>query len=70
MPSLTRKQRLKIAFGGFLSFIGFGILILMSLIITRTINVESAFQQDLMVNVLAVIGILDILAGVLLLRSR
>lgn len=70
MSYFTRRQRLKIALGGFLSLIGFVVLIFTLLVITKTVNVENISQSDLLVNVMVVIGGLDVLAGVMLLRSR
>ena len=70
MSYFTRKQRLKIALGGFLSLIGFVVLIFMFLVITKTVNVENISQSDLLVNVMVVIGGLDVIAGIMLLRSR
>jgi hypothetical protein len=70
MPYFTRKQRFKIALGGFLSLIGFAVLIFTFLVITKTIDVESTLQSDLLVNVMVVIGSLDFIAGIVLLRSR
>jgi len=70
MSYFTRKQRLKIALGGFLSLIGFVVLIFTFLVITKTVNVENISQSDLLVNVMVVIGGLDVIAGIMLLRSR
>lgn len=70
MSYFTRKQRLKIALGGFVSFIGFVILALTVLVVTKTIDAENILQPGLLVGVMVVIGVLDIIAGILLLRSR
>ena len=70
MPDFTPKQRFRIALGGFISFIGFIILIMAALLITETIDIENILQHNLLAGVMAVIGILDILAGVLLLRLK
>jgi hypothetical protein len=70
MSYFSRKQRFKIALGGFLSLIGFVVLIFTFLVITKTVNVENISQSDLLVNVMVVIGGLDVLAGIMLLRSR
>jgi len=39
-------------------------------VITKTITVENILQPDLLINVMAIIGGLDVLAGIILLRSR
>lgn len=70
MPYFTRKQRFKIAFGGFMSFIGFVVLVLIILAVTKTVNIEKILQPSLLVDVMLIIGGLDVLAGILLLRSR
>jgi uncharacterized membrane protein len=70
MPSFSLKQRLKIAIGGFVSFVGFMILLLAFLTVTRTVNLESVMQNELIVAVAAIVGILDIICGFLLLRKR
>lgn len=72
MSHFTRKQRLKIALGGFLFFIGFVVLICTFLVITKTMDVENVFQSDfsrVLVGVIVVIGSLDILGGILLFHS-
>lgn len=70
MSYFTRKQRFKIALGGCLALVGFGVLIFTFLVITKTVNVENISQSDLLVNVMVVIGSLDVVAGIMLLRSR
>lgn len=70
MPYFTRKQRFKIALGGFVSLVGFVVLTFTFLVITKTITVENILQPDLLINVMAIIGGLDVLAGIILLRSR
>ena len=70
MPYFTRKQRFKIALGGFLSLMGFAILIFTFLLITKTVDVENVLQSNSLVSIMAIIGILDILAGIMLLRFK
>jgi hypothetical protein len=70
MSHFTRKQSFMIALGGFLALMGFAVLIFTFLVITKTIDVENFLQSDLLVNVMAVIGSLDVVAGIMLLRSR
>jgi len=70
MSYFTRKQRFKIGLGGFLSLIGFLVLILIFLVVTETINVGDVLPSQFLIDVMAVIGILNIVAGVILLRSR
>ena len=68
MPNFTPRQRFRIALGGFISFIGFIVLVMAALVITETIDIENILQHNLLAGVMAIIGILDLLAGVLLLR--
>ena len=70
MSYFTRKQRLKIALGGLLVLIGLVVLILTFVVVTKTIDVENVSKSDLLVNVMAVIGGLDVIAGIVLLRSK
>jgi hypothetical protein len=70
MPYFTRKQRFKIALGGFVSLIGFSVLIFTFLVITKTMDVENILQPDTLINIMIIIGGLDVLAGIMLLRSR
>lgn len=70
MSYFTGKQRLKIALGGLVSFIGFILLALTILVVTKTIDAESILQPSLLVDVMVVVGVLDVLTGIVLLRSR
>lgn len=70
MPYFTNKQRLKIALGGFIAFVGFVILVLIILVTTKTVDVESILQPSLSLSLMVVIGVLDVIAGILLLRSK
>ena len=70
MPYFTRKQRFKIALGGFVSLIGFLVLTFTFLVITKTMDVENILQPDLLINIMIIIGGLDVLAGIILLQSR
>ena len=68
MPYLSRKQRLVIAFGGFLFFVGFIVLALAILAATNIIDIELLLQFGFLKEVLIVVGVLDIVAGILLIR--
>ena len=70
MPHFTSKQRLKIALGGFLTLVGFSIITLTVLTITKTLDVESVLQPNLLLSLTTAMGVLDIIAGILLLRSK
>jgi hypothetical protein len=70
MPYFTRRQRFKIALGGFMSLVGFMILAVIVLVITETIDTEDILQSGLLDDLIAVIGVLDVLVGVLLLRLK
>lgn len=70
MSYFTRKQRFKIALGGLLSLIGLVVLIFTFLVIAEKVIVNDFLRHDLLVNVMAAVGSLDILAGILLLRSQ
>lgn len=68
MSYLTRKQRLIIAFGGFLFFMGFVVLALVTLATINIVDIENLLQFSFLREVLVVIGVLDVAAGILLLR--
>lgn len=68
MSNFTRKQRLIIAFGGFLFFVGFMVLAMVILAATNIINIENLLQFGFLKEILIVIGVLDVVAGILLLR--
>jgi len=70
MPYFPLKQRLKIALGGFVSLVGFLILVFALLATTRTVNLESVVKNEFIVAVAVVVGILDILCGFLLFRKK
>ena len=70
MPHFTSKQRLKIALGGFLTLVGFSIIALTVLTMTKTLDIESVLQPNLLLSLTTAIGVLDIIAGILLLRSK
>jgi len=53
-----------------MSLVGFIILALAVLVITETIEIESILQSGLLVGFIVVIGVLDVLTGILLLRFR
>lgn len=70
MPFFSPKQRLKIALGGFVSFVGLMLLIFVFLTTTRTVNLGTVMQNELIVTVVVIVGILDIICGFLLFRKR
>ena len=71
MPLLTREQRILIASGGFILFIGFTMLGLAILAAFNVIEIE-IFLQDfrLLIGVSTTLGILDIIIGFLLVFPR
>jgi hypothetical protein len=70
MPYFSLKQRLKIALGGFVFFIGLMLLIFAVLTMTRAVNLESVMQNEIIVAVAAVVGVLDVVCGFLLFQKR
>lgn len=53
-----------------MSLVGFIILALAVLVITKTVDIEKVLQHGLVVDVLVIIGVLDVVAGILLLRLK
>ena len=70
MPYFSLKRRLKIALGGFVFFIGLLLLILAVLTTTKAVNLESVMPDELMIAVVAVVGLMDVVCGFLLFRKR
>ena len=66
MPVFSTNKRLKIALGGFVSFTGFLILVVVILTTTGTANLAVVFQSQMMVGAVAFIGLLDVFCGFLL----
>jgi hypothetical protein len=62
---------MKIAFGGFILFLGLVILSLTILIFTEMIDVTNYIQNhDLLIWIVVIIGTLDIVTGVILFLSK
>jgi hypothetical protein len=57
---------LKTALGGFVSFTGFIILVIVFLTSTGAADMKSVFQSGVWVGAVAVLGLLDVFCGVLL----
>ena len=66
MSALSTSKRLKIALGGFVSFAGFIILIIVFLSATRAANVQAVFQSEVLIGTVALLGFLDLICGFLL----
>ena len=66
LPTFSTSQRLKIALGGFVSFTGFTILVAVILTATGAADMQSVFQNEVMVGGVAFMGFLDVLCGLLL----
>ena len=69
MPYLPLKQRLKIALGGFVSLVGFMILLFALLTTTGNVNLGT-LQNWLIFTAAAIVGILDLICGFLLVRKK
>ena len=65
MSVLSANQRLKTSLGGFVSFTGFIILVIVILTGTDAVDMKSVFQNEVMIGGVAAIGLLDILCGLL-----
>jgi hypothetical protein len=70
MPYFSLRQRLKIALGGFVFFLGLLLLILTFLTTTKAANLASIMPNELMAALAAVVGILDVVCGFLLFRKK
>lgn len=66
MSALSTRQRLKTALGGFVFFTGLTILVAVILTATGRADMESVFQNEVMVGAVAFLGFLDVFCGLLL----
>lgn len=66
-PYFTKKQRLKIALGGLLFLIGIITLIFIILTLTKIVSSENINQYYSIIGItFTIVGVLDIIAGILL----
>ncbi|MCW4009080.1 MAG: hypothetical protein NWF05_00460 [Candidatus Bathyarchaeota archaeon] len=71
MSKLSSPQRLKIALGGFVSFIGLAVLSCAILTLTGTVDLALVFQNDFALAAAFAVAALDVGCGLLLiLRNR
>jgi uncharacterized membrane protein len=63
LSALSANQRLKTSLGGFVSFTGFIILVVVILTGTGAVDMKSVFQNEVMMGSVAAMGFLDILCG-------
>jgi hypothetical protein len=66
LSTLSTRDRLKIALGGFVSFSGFIVLIMVFLSATGAADMNSVFQSPVMIGAAAFLGGLDIICGAFL----
>ena len=66
LSAMSTNKRLKTALGGFVSFTGFIILVIVILTATGAADMKSVFQNGVMIGATAVLGFLDIFCGILL----
>jgi hypothetical protein len=70
MPVFSIGQRLRIALGGFISFTGVIILVCVVLALTNTANLSVVFQGSNLVFMITIVGILDIVCGLILFLGK
>lgn len=71
MATLSTRQRLRIALGGFVSFLGFLILVVVVFAMAGAVNLENIIQVEFILTILILLGVLDVLCGLfLLLKDR
>jgi hypothetical protein len=71
LSTLSTSDRLKIAFGGFTSFTGFVILVMVILSATGAADIRIVLQNDFLVAMILFVGCLDLVCGLLLIfRER
>jgi hypothetical protein len=70
MPYFTLTQRAKIALGGVISASGFLLLTLTFLSLSGELDPNEILGRNMLMVLITVIGVLDIISGLALLRSR
>jgi hypothetical protein len=70
MPIFSMSQRLKIALGGFTSFTGVIILTCIVLALTNTADLSVALQGVNLVFIITIVGVLDIVCGLILFLGK
>jgi hypothetical protein len=70
MPVFSTAQRLKIALGGFVSFIGVVILVSVVLDATGAVNLALVFESGLARAVASAVAALDVACGAILLLKN
>ncbi len=66
LSTLSTNKRLKTALGGFVSFTGFIILVIVILTSTGAADMKNIFQSGVMIGAVAFLGFLDVFCGILL----
>jgi hypothetical protein len=66
LSALSTNKRLKTTLGGFVSFTGFIILVIVILTATGAADMKSVFQNGITVGAVGVLGFLDVFCGILL----
>jgi hypothetical protein len=70
LSALSTNKRLRTALGGFVSFTGFIILLIVILSATGTTDIGVVFQNQTIINAIAFLGLLDVFCGILLYFSE
>jgi hypothetical protein len=63
LSTLSTNQRLRIALGGFVSFAGFLVLVIVILVATGSLEIQNVFQSGVIVGAVAFLGFLDVFCG-------
>ena len=66
LSTLSTSDRLKIAMGGFVTFTGLIVLIIVFLTAAGTVDISSVYQNQVMVAVAVILGVVDVLCGIIL----
>lgn len=62
----TIGQRLKIALGGFISFTGLIILVIVFLVASNAVDINYIIQNEVIIGAIALVGIIDVVCGLFL----
>ena len=63
LSMFTTGQRLKIALGGFISFTGLIILVVVFLVASNAVDINLIIQNEVIIGAIVLIGIIDVVCG-------
>ena len=69
MPIFPIKQRVRIALGGFVFFLGIVLFVIAILVATENLIIQDVLQPELLIGITGLIGGLNVICGVILFQK-